>query len=358
MGALEISTKENKEYLQRLIELMTKGAEEVNTPSPEEERHVKRPEEPSVFASKLALVVDEQKESAWDAQKFKIGGKTLELGEASYLKEAHAWERNSGNMQGSCLPRPKIELQTFDGINLRGWKTSVDEYQEIFEELTPYMLLQNSYLEEDYFISNFVSGLKDELKHRVKVHKLKSLAVASTTSIVKNSQNPPNNRQALLDYRIAHNLCFKGWEKFMPGHQCKVKQLNLMEEEEEHEENELVEEETEGEEETEVTNQGSGNLEISMNTLTGNIGCNTSRIPGTIKGKILSILMDSGSTHGVITLSWAKEGIEVVQTHLVAITVANGEKLYNNAKSNQLTWRMEGKWFEHDFRVLNMGGVT
>ncbi|KAL4380090.1 hypothetical protein GQ457_02G032600 [Hibiscus cannabinus] len=77
---------------------------------------------------------------------------------------------------------------------------------------------------------------------------------------------------------------------------------------------------------------------------------------GYIKGKVLNILVDSGSTHSFITPGWAKEGVELVQTHPLAITVANGEKLYSRARSNQLKWRMQGQEFEHDFRVIQMGG--
>ncbi|KAL4347374.1 hypothetical protein GQ457_17G020990 [Hibiscus cannabinus] len=97
-------------------------------------------------------------------------------------------------------------------------------------------------------------------------------------------------------------------------------------------------------------------LEISINALTGNVGHNTLRIQGTINGKTLHILIDSGSTHNFITPNWAREGVEVVQTLSLAITVANGEKLYSNAKTNQLSWKMQGESFVHDFRVLKMGG--
>ncbi|KAL4348329.1 hypothetical protein GQ457_17G014550 [Hibiscus cannabinus] len=268
-------------------------------------------------------------------------------------------------------------------------KGSVEDYQGKFEERKPYMLLYNVSLEEGYFVSSFVSGLKEELKHRVKVHEPKSLAEAyrqtklhelsiefenrrqkynsriftpsqavtqrsmGTNPTQKATAIAPNTKQALLDYRRNHNLCFKCGEKFSPGHQCKAKQLNLMEEEEVPEE---VEEFTE-EKQFSKDNQVEGALEISINALTGNVGCNTLRIQGIIKGRPLNILVDSGSTHSFITAGWAKEGMEVVQTQPMAITVANGEKLYSTAKSNLLSWKMQGHRFEHNFRVLQMGGT-
>ena len=77
------------------------------------------------------------------------------------------------------------------------------------------------------------------------------------------------------------------------------------------------------------------NLEISINALTGNVGHNTIRIQGTIKGRTVSELIDSGSTHSFVTARWAKDGVEMVHTNPLTITVANGEKLYSTAKCRQ-----------------------
>ncbi|KAL4385502.1 hypothetical protein GQ457_15G009330 [Hibiscus cannabinus] len=57
-------------------------------------------------------------------------------------------------------------------------ETTVDEYQEQFEALTPFMLQQNDHLNEAYFVSNFISGFKDEIKHKVKVQEPKASAEA------------------------------------------------------------------------------------------------------------------------------------------------------------------------------------
>ncbi|KAL4281537.1 hypothetical protein GQ457_03G002250 [Hibiscus cannabinus] len=270
-------------------------------------------------------------------------------------------------------------------------KGSVEEYQERFEELQPLMLQQNSQLSEGYFVSSFISGLKEELKHKVKVLEPKSVFDAarqaklyelameietkkqkyvsknitySNQSSLQKVYTPPqnqpqrpiapnqNNKTALVEYRRTHNLCFRCGERFSPGHQCKVKQLNSMEEGEDQAEEEPQEE---GNTETECQVEGD-NLEISMNALTGNTGYSTLRIQGIVKGKPLNILIDSGSTHSFIIPRWAKEGLEVVQTNPLTITVANGEKLYSTAMSKLLSWKMQGYNFEHDFRVLQMGG--
>ncbi|XP_039062791.1 uncharacterized protein LOC120207396 [Hibiscus syriacus] len=267
-------------------------------------------------------------------------------------------------------------------------KGSVEEYQDNFEELKPYLLQQNMYLGEDYFVSSFVSSLKEELKHKVKVLEPKTLSEAyrqakiyelaneietkrykvHTRSFAYTSQNiqpknlntglvtktsPLNSNitQSLVEYRRTHNLCFKCGEKFTPGHQCKVRQLNCMEEEEESAEKGITEEEAGEKEDTEKET-----LEISINVITGNVGHTTLRIQGFIKGKPLNILIDSGSTHSFVTPKWAKEGMKLVNTQPLVITVANREKLYSNAKCNKVSWKMQGYEFQHDFRVLSLGG--
>ncbi|KAL4296511.1 hypothetical protein GQ457_12G010960 [Hibiscus cannabinus] len=276
-------------------------------------------------------------------------------------------------------------------------KSTVEDYQAVFEELKPYMIQHNPYLDETYFVSSFLSGLKEELGHRVKVHQPKSLHEAyrqaklhelsletkakkfkprpyhltpksstqkpwlptsattqKKTTTQNNTQPQSNPKQTLLEYIRHHNLCFKCEDKFSPGHQCKVKQLNSMEELEQ-----VLETETPAacfEEDGQIDQSMEEELKISINALTCNVGHSTLRIQGTIKGRHLNILVDSDSTHSFINPGWAKEGMEVIPTNPLEITVANGEKLYNTAKVRQLQWKMQGYAFVHDFRVLSMGG--
>ncbi|KAL4332246.1 hypothetical protein GQ457_07G001740 [Hibiscus cannabinus] len=276
----------------------------------------------------------------------------------------------------------KNQLDIIEEFNKLSQLNTVEEYQEKFEELKPLMLQQNCHLPESYFISSFISGLREEIKHKVKVHepttlvdayrkaKLYELSMEIETKKFKTPfhTTPTTNKTtayqhplpqkllqttalkpSLLKYRRNNNLCFKCGDNFQPGHQCKQRQLNLMEEESTLEEDTLNQETEEEQEE--------GTLEISMNAHTGSVGYSTIRIQGTIKGKPLSILVDSGNTHSFITSGWAKEGLELQQTNPLIITVANGEKLQSNEKARQLQWKMQGRDFFHDFRVLQMGGM-
>lgn len=55
-------------------------------------------------------------------------------------------------------------------------KGTVEDYQEKFEELRAYMLQYNPHLEKGYFMSSFLSGLKEELKPRVLASEPPSIA--------------------------------------------------------------------------------------------------------------------------------------------------------------------------------------
>nr|XP_027067626.1 uncharacterized protein LOC113693266 [Coffea arabica] len=55
---------------------------------------------------------------------------------------------------------------------------TVQEYEEKFEELKTLMLTKNPKLDESYFVSSFISGLKEEVKPMVKMFKPQTLSKA------------------------------------------------------------------------------------------------------------------------------------------------------------------------------------
>lgn len=57
-------------------------------------------------------------------------------------------------------------------------ESNVESYQEKFEELKTLMLIRNPLLNEPYFISSFISGLKEEVKSMVKMLNPESLTKA------------------------------------------------------------------------------------------------------------------------------------------------------------------------------------
>ncbi|KAL4289531.1 hypothetical protein GQ457_14G023340 [Hibiscus cannabinus] len=183
-------------------------------------------------------------------------------------------------------------------------KSTVEDYQERFEELKPYMIQQNPYLEETYFVSSFLSGLKEELRHRVKVHQPQSLNEAyMQAKLHELSMEIESKKFRTIPYTFS-NPTFS--QKPTPP--------------------------------TQPTQQKPAN-------------------PNTTQTNTKQTLMEYRRTHNLcFKCGWAKEGVEVISTTPLIITVANGEKLYSTAKAKQLHWKMQGYQFQHDFRVLSMGG--
>ncbi|KAK8983583.1 hypothetical protein V6N11_073987 [Hibiscus sabdariffa] len=373
--ALENSLVETNGYLQRILAIMQKV-----TIIDDHEKYSFQPSEPGVLASKP----------------IPAGATNKHSGEPSFNTETNFPNRTQNNNQQSLNLCPKIELQFFDGDNPRSrvrkcdkfftifsipdaskveiasmylvgraetWFTdklhadvikefnklhqtsSVEDYQECFEALQPFMLQLNAQLGEAYFVSSFISGLKDDIRHKVRVHEPQTLADACRKAKLyelameievkkpkfpyKYSSTQPQSTHRVSNFQPTSQP--KCGDKFTPGHQCKPKQLNMMETNDSSQVSDN-EELYDTKEPLVTTNEEvTDPLEISMNALTGCVGYNTIRIPGSIKGRPLSILVDSESTHSFVTAGWAKEGVELIQTHPLSITVANGDQLHSTA---------------------------
>nr|XP_027126124.1 uncharacterized protein LOC113742491 [Coffea arabica] len=114
-------------------------------------------------------------------------------------------------------------VEEFNKLQQRG---TVEEYEEKFEELKTLMVLRNPKLDELYFVSSFISGLKEEIRPMVKMFKPQTLSKAfeiaelqecslevqakqsrSTSKTILESRfgmfkNQPNNQKSPSSYRI------------------------------------------------------------------------------------------------------------------------------------------------------------
>lgn len=99
--------------------------------------------------------------------------------------------------------------------------------------------------------------------------------------------------------------------------------------------------------------------EVYVHTLTGSDALSTIRLKGQAKGRTLTILVDSGATHSFLDPRVAKDtGYELKDAPAMAVTAANGGKMFSQHTCNQFLWQMQGETFQYDFRVLKLGGVT
>lgn len=263
---------------------------------------------------------------------------------------------------------------------LKQW-CSVKSYQEKFEELAN----KTSGLSEEFFVSCFVSGLKEEVLAGVKMFSPRTIAqamglarlqeetieaVTKKTRVVpkfaSNSLAPkPQDTgpkisefgttvkkltQRDFDDKRSKGLCFGCDEKYYRGHVCKKKQLFMLEAEEEEE----VFEEAQQDLFSETVQE---EFQISVHALTGIQSYRTMRIKGYVKKHVMEILVDSGSTHNFLDAIFAKKlGIVTQATSPLSVIVADGTKLTSTAVIKDFKWTMQGTVFSSEVRLLPMGG--
>lgn len=254
--------------------------------------------------------------------------------------------------------------------------STVKEYQEQFEILANKTLN----LPKSFFTSCFVSGLKEEIRANVlmfrpttttqaiSLAKLQEYSIAAITKKAKqgvqmgetNSSNkfktssyPNPVRRELpkeLEERKAKGLCFTCNEKYTRGHQCKKRQLYALDGEEK---DQVQEQLQENEEEDPEIQEPNGELQISINALTGSVSYRTMRIQGNVKKKLIIILIDSGSTHNFLNLDVVKRvGVNITETDPLPVSIADGTKLISTAVCLGFKWEMQGTIFQADMRVL------
>ncbi|XP_026410555.1 uncharacterized protein LOC113305769 [Papaver somniferum] len=293
---------------------------------------------------------------------------------------------------------------------------SVEEYFEEFKALKALMLANNPSLSEHYFIMSFISGLKEELRNSVAMFYPKSLTQAfslarmeeqkcqsissksikpsssyftasrafstssfppkpistsyttskstpttpkaySPTPLKPASANPIIKRLTQDQMRIHRDksLCYNCDEVYSTSYRCKVRQQLFMVQAENSDSQEQDHDEEVFEES--VDSPIDSDMEISLHAITGTVTGDTIRIPGLLKSKSISILIDTGSTTSFLDCSLAtKLKCRVEQTAPMLVTVANGEKTMSTGICSKLHWSMQGYHFTEDLILLTLGG--
>ncbi|KAA8519441.1 hypothetical protein F0562_013684 [Nyssa sinensis] len=255
--------------------------------------------------------------------------------------------------------------------------STVKTYKEKFEELAN----KTNGLSEEFFVSCFVSGLKDEIKAGVQMFRPRNVsqamglarlqeetieALAKKNKVYSKSYNsslPTSSKsmepapkpmesatavkkmtQKELEERRMKGLCYGCDEKYFRGHVCKKKQLFMIEAEEEEDVFEDVVQEMEKEDVQEE-------LQISVHALSGSLSYKTMRIKGKVKKNMVTILIDSGSTHNFLDPTMAKRtGASIQFTNPLTVVVADGTKLQSKAVVKEFQWVMQGTTFTADMR--------
>lgn len=270
---------------------------------------------------------------------------------------------------------------------------SVARYQEEFESLRSLLLAKNPCLTEQYFVSSFISGLKEELKPMVRLMKPPSLLEAfevaqlqeqslevlfkkqkmltlgknlppvskgpSTYKVPTTAEMKPpstNNLKRIslqkLQKRRKKGLCFKCGEKYGMGHQCKMKHLNflLLDEDLDPDGEDILAEIEEAEKDAGAV------VEASLYTLSGNLSRKTIMLQGKLLGHLVNILVDTGSSDSYIHSQYVnKLNLKQTQVAPFSVIIADGSIMTSHNMCPKIKWEVQGSKFCFDLKSMDVG---
>lgn len=97
--------------------------------------------------------------------------------------------------------------------------------------------------------------------------------------------------------------------------------------------------------------------EISVNAHSGSKSIGTIRLQGTIKGRLVSILIDSGSTHSFIDSGVVKQlGLVAEMVSPLIVSVADGSRIVVDSICKNLQFTIQNHKFSNDLRLFPLGG--
>ncbi|XP_019246534.1 PREDICTED: uncharacterized protein LOC109226195 [Nicotiana attenuata] len=282
-------------------------------------------------------------------------------------------------------------VQIVAAFNRLEQTTDVDTYKRKFEELRCLLTLINPFVHEAYYVLCFIGGLRPDIQplvqdvepktlmeaykkatlHEKSFNALYQQLYAKSQSRIHQAPKPtlaityPKNPHVIhnrnqnpktmsMETLRENNLCYKCHDKWHPGHQCKVRALNVMEGEEFVDVVDKIDEP-----EVEVTEEGAEQGAVTLNVMLGHGDSPTTiRIVGWVKGLKVSVLIDSGATHSFVDPQVAKKWAGNVQelAKPMMVRVANGQLLPNKQVCKNFHWEMQQLPFHFDLRILKAGG--
>ncbi|XP_071906170.1 uncharacterized protein [Coffea arabica] len=238
-------------------------------------------------------------------------------------------------------------IEEFNKLQQKG---AVEEYEEKFEELKTLMLLRNPKLDELYFVSSFISGLKEEIRPMVKMFKPQTLAKAfevaelQECSLEVQAKHSRNAGKMVLESRCG--------EKFGAGHRCRTGNLNCLDLEE-GEETDF--EDAEGEQE-ENTGRVAELAEVSLNALNDAMSRKSIILRGNMGGLPIKILVDTGASNSFIHFGLAKAlYLPHREVTPFTITLADGTDITSGAVCPGVQWLIQDYQFRFDLKVMELG---
>lgn len=98
--------------------------------------------------------------------------------------------------------------------------------------------------------------------------------------------------------------------------------------------------------------------QVSVHALDDTSDYRTMRVKGDVKGKIVHVLIDFGSTHNFLDLEIAKKlGYKLRSIPFFVVVVAYGSKVHSSIMTCGVTWNMQGAAFKAYMLVISLGGT-
>lgn len=269
---------------------------------------------------------------------------------------------------------------------------SVEDYVTAFEALQ-YQIMHDEGMGDTYFISQFIKGLKPDIRFSVQgqvpatmeraimlakiqqhmQEKCKGKSVRSFASTKYSTQGSvksdtgkstittqlPKERQ-LRDYCRANNLCFYCREPCDPSHPAKCtkrpkSQMNVLAVNDL--DTTLTEEIIEQLAIEDALTEEFGSL--SLNALAGTETGDAMKLRALVQNKVMLMLVDSGSSHTFVSSNFLKKvGIIPLPAPAKVVKVANGDILVSDKYVPQLSWWLPGYTGCTDMRVLDLGAYN
>lgn len=291
-------------------------------------------------------------------------------------------------------------------------KGSVDDYIAEFEDLRGYMISRNRFHTEEFYLSSFLSGLRKDIQQALYVYKPPTLQdamdkakeqellvallekrVESTQKSgykggnslimgkgtysghkpVGGSQYTQKSKSSSTKYpsikritpaemaiRREKGLCYNCDEAFVPGHKCVKQQLFYVVGDENTDNeggNTPDEEHVLSSSEDDGCKDGEDDCGVSIHALSGTHGLHTLKFQGTMKGRKVEILLDTGSTHNFVSQNLAKNmNLNTEICSDMKVTLADGTTRNCGRKIINMKWTMGGVDFTSNFHAIPLGG--
>jgi len=266
---------------------------------------------------------------------------------------------------------------------------TVEEYYQAFQTLQFEVCMYNSEYGEVFFTSQFINGLKEEIRYPVQAQvpadvdrayllakiqqkicdrsRGKGLRSAISTkpgsSAVKaepKHQQPTSNlwkERQLRDYRKANGLCYLCGDKYDPTHVevCPKRQKAQL--------NTLALNDLDANITEDILNQlemedalADTFCQLSLHAMAGTEDNGCIKLKSLVKNKSMIMLLDSGSSHSFVNASFvAAAGLHTVPTTPKMVQLAIGQQLLTDKMVPKMEWWCQGHTLSMDMRVLELG---